>query len=481
MKRIVVVGGGITGLAAAYRLSRLTRGNYEIVLLEASDRLGGKILTEHMDGCVFELGPDSFLTAKPQALELIYELGLESKLLGTDPDHSDVFVYVRGRLRRIPDGLMLMAPSKLFPFFCSDLFTWQGKLRLTFDWFLPANAMPGGHSTRPHTGSILGPGGIEDESMGNFARRRFGKEALETLVQPVMAGIYAGDADQLSLKSTFPQFLELEQRYGSVIRGLRRSAVPKASEKGKITMFMTLSGGLGELTKSLAKSLGSVIRLSAPVRSILPGSSGYRLNLRSGEELPCDAVIMATQSWQSAEMVSEMNHPLAKALQDIPFASSATLSLAYDSASLPELPSGFGFVVAHGEAQWVSAVTFSSAKFPGRTTSKTFLIRCFLGGAGKESMMEQSDANIVDGVLSDLRHILKIQIPPKAARLHRWMRANPQYTVGHEAKLQRIQACLESNPGLWLAGASYRGVGIPDCVASGFLAAEQAHAFLSGC
>lgn len=460
MKRVIVIGGGITGLAAAYRLSKLSNGNYEVGLLEASDRLGGKILTENADGCIFELGPDSFLTIKPHALDLVRELGLESKLMGTVPKNSDVFVYARGRLRRIPEGLTSMAPSRLMPFLGSDLFTWRGKLRMALDWFLPGRR-------------------TEDESMGHFTRRRLGGEALNALVQPVMAGIYAGDADQMSLRSTFPGFLEMEERYGSVIRGLRRGAVRKTGTDSNITMFMTLSGGLTELTRALAGALGSVVRVGASVRTIAQNRSGYRLILDSGEEIPCDAVIATAPSWQTAEMVSDLDAELAAALREIPFASSATISLAYDVAHLQKIPHGFGFVVARDETQRVSAATFSSSKFPGRAPSETFLIRCFLGGIGREDVLKETDAHIMRGVLGDMRRLLGIGIAPRATRLCRWDRANPQYTVGHEGRLQRIRATLQSHGGLWPAGASYRGVGIPDCIASGFQAAKEAHGYLS--
>lgn len=356
---------------------------------------------------------------------------------------------------------MLMAPANWQAFLRSDLLTWNGKLRLALDWFVPA-------------------GKAEDESLGDFARRRLGKEALETLVQPVMAGIYAGDADQMSLKSTFPQFWELERRHGSVIRGLRRGAAQKNEKKAGITMFMTLAGGLAEMTQALAGRLGGRVRTGVAVRSITREQSGYRLGLERGEELFCDAAIVAAQAWQAAEMVSPLGDPLARALREIPFASTATVSLGYDAAALSPAPSGFGFVVTRGETRWVSAATFSSVKFPGRAPRGTFLIRCFLGGVGREALLEESDAAILEGVRRDLRRLLGIEADPKAVRLSRWMRANPQYTVGHEERLRRIQACLGPLRGLWLAGASYYGVGIPDCIASGFRAAHEACAYLKG-
>ena len=454
MKRIAIVGGGIAGLSAAYRLVAQAQGRYEVLLFEASDRLGGKILTERAEGCVLELGPDSFLTAKPQALELIGELGLESRLVGTDPAQTQVFVFSRGRMRPIPEGIMLMAPSKIAPFLASDLFTWRGKLRMAMDWVLPAAE-------------------ADDESMGEFARRRFGEEALDVLVQPVMAGIYAGDAERLSMKSTFPRFLELEKRYGSVVRGLRRAPAPPPRDP-KRTMFMSLAGGLGELVESLAVQISHTIRLKTALRRVRKIGAGYRLELASGEPIDCDGVVVTAPAWQAAEMLAELDAPLAAELQGIPFASSATISLAYRSSELSPKPSGFGFVVSRVETRWISAATYTSAKFPGRTPSDLFLIRCFLGGAGKESLLEEADDKIEAGVREDLRRMTGINAQPKFVRLRRWIRANPQYIVGHETRLARIADRLRGLPGLALAGASYRGVGIPDCIASGFDAASSA-------
>lgn len=460
MSRVAIVGGGIAGLSAAYRLAQNALPGLEIVLLEASERLGGKILTDRTENCVFELGPDSFMTIKPYALELIRELGLESKLVATDLRQSEVFVFARGRMRRLPDGIMLMAPSKIAPFLASDLFTWRGKLRMALDWFLPAEA-------------------ADDESMADFARRRFGQEALDVLVQPVMAGIYAGDADRLSLKSTFPRFVELERRFGSVIRGLRRSSPVLAPRDPKMTIFMSLAGGLADLTEALGRRLGASIRTGAAVRRIARQDKGFRLEFATDKPVDCDGLIIAVPAWQAAEMLTELDAPLADELGAIPFASSATISLAYSSKDLNPRPHGFGFVVARGEVRWISATTYTSTKFPGRTPEDLFLVRCFLGGVGRESLLEENDARIQEGVLEDFRRLTGIAASPKIVRLRRWIRSNPQYTIGHEARLERIEARLRLLKGLRLAGASYRGPGIPDCINSGARAAGEVAAYLS--
>ncbi|MBI5630723.1 MAG: protoporphyrinogen oxidase [Elusimicrobia bacterium] len=452
MSRVAaVVGGGIAGLSAAYRLQERSRA-LEVVLLEAGGRLGGKILTEKAEGLAIEAGPDSFITAKPQALELVRELGLERRLLPSSRDQSTVYVYVRGKLRPLPEGLMLMAPSRILPFLGSDLLTWGGKLRVGLDFLLPR-----------------GPEG--DVSLGAFARRRFGGEALRVIVEPVMAGIYAADVEELSLKSSFPQFAALEKQYRSVIRGLRRRA-PAAPAPSGLTMFTTLAGGLSELTEALARRLkpGSV-RLGSGVVRIEPRGGRYRLGLSGGGFLDADAVIATTASWQTAKLVRGFDPGLAEVLEEIPFASTATVTLAYEAQSL-DIPSGFGFVVARGEAQAVAAATFSSAKFPGRAPAGTTLIRCFLGGAGREGPLRGSDEELAIKVRQDLGRILGLGTEPILTRVYRWTRGNPQYTVGHEERLKRIAGHLERHPGLALAGASYRGIGIPDCIASAYAAAE---------
>lgn len=458
-RHVAVVGGGITGLAAAWRLTRRvrTRGlDVRVTLIESQDRLGGKILTEKVGPLTIEGGPDSFITVKPQVLRLIEELGLSERLLTTGRENTDVHVFVRGRLRKLPDGLLLMAPAKVLPFLRSDLMTWRGKLRMGCDLVLPA-------------------GSGDDVSMGDFARRRFGREALRAIVGPVMAGIYAGDADEISLKSTFPQFLELEQKYGSVIRGLRIATRSRPPAHGNSTMFVTLAGGLSELVEALARGLEpGAVRLGARVERVFPQESGYRLMLEGGPAVYADAVVLTTPSWQAAEMLKVMDPELGSALLGIPFTSTATLTLAYEAAKVPGLPKGFGFVVARGEARALAAATFTATKFPGRVPPGTALIRCFLGGAGREGELEKPDAAIIAAARTDLQRILDVRAEPSLVRLYRWMRANAQYTVGHEQRLGRIDACAARHPGLLLAGASYRGVGIPDCAGAGEEAADKA-------
>lgn len=458
MSRTLVVGAGICGLATAYRLAK---GGADVTLLEASPRLGGKVLSERVGTVVFEGGPDSFITQKPAALELVRELGLEGRLLPTSETDKDVFAYSRGRLRRYPEGLMLMAPAKVLPFLASDLVPWSAKLRMGLEFFLPRGS------------------GAADESLGAFARRRFGHEALEVIVGPVMAGIYAGDPDRLSLAATFPQFLEMERSRRSIIMALRaahaaRAQGARAPGPGpRVTMFMALDGGLSTLVAALAQRLPpGAVRLSSPVESVARIGERWAVMV-GGETLEADSVVFAAPSAASARILAGLDPVIAAGLASIPFVSTATVTLSYPPGSWGARLKGFGFVVDRREAKTIVAGTYSSCKFPGRAPDGTEVLRLFLGGAGREEVVSFDDARILSGVRADLSRILGADPEPAAGRVYRWPASNPQYNVGHQALLARLEEGLSAYPGLLLAGSSYRGVGIPDCVRSGSEAARR--------
>jgi oxygen-dependent protoporphyrinogen oxidase len=456
VSRVAVVGGGIAGLACAYDLANAGR---EVVLLEAAPRLGGKILSDPAGGHVFEAGPDSFITAKPWGLALVRELGLESALLPTSDSEKDVFVFTRGRLRRYPDGLMLMAPAKVLPFLASDLVPWSAKLRMGLEMFVPRGSDP-------------------DESLGAFTRRRFGREALEVIVGPVMAGIYAGDPDRLSLAATFPQFADMEREGPSVFLALRRAharrlAAAKPAAGPRVTMFMALDGGLGRLVDALAARLpaGSV-RTGTPLTALRRDGRRWRLEA-GGESFEADAVVMALPASAAAPLLAPLDAAAAAELAAVRFVSTATVSLAYAPGAWGGRLKGFGFVVDRREARTVVAGTYSSSKFPGRAKGGDELLRLFLGGAGREDVVALSDADILAAVRRDLGTILGASPEPTAARVYRWPASNPQYDVGHRARVGRLEGSLKPLAGLVLAGSSYKGVGIPDCVRSGRDAAKR--------
>jgi oxygen-dependent protoporphyrinogen oxidase len=451
--RVAVVGGGISGLACAHALSK--EKGFDVTVLEAGDRIGGKIFSDKVgNDLLFEGGPDSFITAKPWALALVRELGMEGDLLPTHPEKKDVYIYSRGKMRRLPDGLMLMAPTKVIPFLASDLVDWPTKLRMGMEMLLPGRSEEG------------------DESMGAFARRRFGDEALEIIVGPILAGIFAGDPDALSMASTFPQFVELEKKHRSLILGMR--AVRRPPPKKGLTMFMTLKGGLSSFASALCDKLpeGSV-RTSAEVISVAKSDSVYTLKLSSGEEVAADRVVLCAPANKAAVMLSGLNKDLASEIAGIPFSTTATVSMAYSAKGFSHPLDGFGFVVDRREKRTVMAATYSSTKFPGRVPQDKVLIRCFLGGAGREASVSGSDKELIAAVRSDIKDMIGVTEEPLEARTYLWRSANPQYNVGHADRVNRIEKMLELQTGLVLAGASYKGVGIPDCVRSGQDAARQ--------
>ena len=470
MKRVLVAGGGIAGLACAYCLLRLRekRGlDFELTLLEASDRLGGKIKTDRSAGFVVEAGPDSFLTIKPEAVALARELGIGDRVLPTAPGSRDVYVYVRGRLRRMPEGLLLMAPSKPLPFLLSDIMSWRGKLRMGLELLVPRGGPDPGRG-----------GSAADESLAEFTRRRLGQEALDTIVDPLMAGIYAADSETLSLASTFPQFVEMEKRYGSVIRGMRTSPrLAKGPKAEALSAFASFAGGLEELVDALRNVLGPVVRTG--VRACRAVREGTRWRVETGgESLLADALVLALPSPDAAAALEETDAALAGVLREIANVTTATLTLGFKPSDVPDLPKGYGFVVAKGAGLSINAATFTSHKFAQRGYGMA-VIRCFLGGAGKEEWAEASEERMLEGALADLRRTIGIEARPQVVRAFRWEKANPQYTVGHGARLARIEQRLAGLPNLWLTGGSYYGVGIPDCIRSGRMAAEKACKALS--
>jgi len=460
--RLVVVGGGITGLAAAHHaleLARERRIALELTLVEARERLGGTIATERAGGFLIEAGPDSFLSEKPWALALCRRLGLEDRLARTDDRYRKVFVWHAGRLHPLPDGWELLAPTRLAPFLSSRLFSWPGKLRMAFDLVLPR-------------------GIADDESLGAFVRRRLGREALERVAQPLVAGIYTADPDDLSLTATMPRFAELEKQERSIILGLRR-ARRRARETGvsgaRWSLFVTLKEGMEDLVAALATRLqpGTVL-LKQRVAGVERRGDRWRVATAEGADLDADRVIVATESHAAARMLRYVDPTLATLLAEIPYASSATVTLGYRRADVLHPLDGFGFVVPRTEKRALLACTFSSVKYAGRAPEGDVLLRAFVGGALNEAVLELDDAPLVMRARAELREALGITAAPALARVFRWPKAMPQYHVGHLARVETIERRAGALPGLDLAGGAYRGVGIADCVRSGEAAAERA-------
>ena len=477
-KTVAVVGGGVSGLAAAYELTRRAPPENlqpQVVLLEASPRTGGTVRTERRDGFLLEAGPDSFISDKPAALELVKEIGLEANLTGTNDEHRRAFVVRGGRLRPVPEGFQLLAPSRLWPFVTTDIFSWPAKLRIALEVFVPRRTDD------------------TDESLAAFVRRRFGREALERMAQPMVGGIYTADPELLSLRATMPRFIRMEREHGSVIRALlkaRRRAGAKersgaAGANGEAArgtsgarygLFLSLDAGLQLLTDRLAGELPpGTIRTNARVESLLFDEAAGRWSLRlaGGETLVADAVCLALPAYASARLLGATDSALASELEAIPYASTATVNLAFRRRDIPHPLDGFGFVVPHVERRRVIACSFSSVKFANRAPEGYALLRAFVGGALQPEMFRLDDAAMVAAAREDLRELLGVSAPPAFAQVARWPRSMAQYTVGHEARMTRVRARLEHLPTLRLAGNAYTGAGIPDCIREGRTAARE--------
>ncbi|MDX2170372.1 MAG: protoporphyrinogen oxidase [Deltaproteobacteria bacterium] len=460
--RVAVIGGGITGLAAAHRLVELAAAQQralEVRLYEQAARAGGVIATERPDGYVVELGPDSFLSEKPAALRLCERLDLTGQLVGTQEEFRRTYVVRDGRLHPLPDGFLLMAPTRMWPLLTTPLFSWSGKLRMGLDLLLPR-----------------GPGG--DESLSAFVTRRLGREALERVAQPLVGGIYTADPASLSLAATMPRFLEMERRERSVVRAMwrqQRQAARREGSGARWSLFLSFDGGLQCLVDALVARLpAGTLRCGLAVGGIGRAADG-RWRLADGE--PADAVLVAAPAPAAAALVRDLDATLADDLAGIPYASSATVTLAYRREDVPHPLDGFGFVVPHVERRALLAGTFSSLKYPGRAPDGTVLIRAFVGGALQPELVELSDAALLRSVRQELGELLGVRVEPLLSRIARWRRAMPQYQVGHLDRIARIRSRAAAL-GLHLAGNAYEGVGIPDCIRSGETAAEALFAGL---
>jgi oxygen-dependent protoporphyrinogen oxidase len=455
LHHIAIVGGGISGLSAAHYLAR-HRPELRIIVIERDRRLGGKIVTERIGDFVVEGGPDSFLSSKPRGLGLARELGLEARLQGTDESKRRTWVLSHGGLHRLPEGLSGLVPSRLEPLLDSDLFSPAGKERLLQEPHIPAKE------------------GNEDESLASFISRRFGPEVYDRMIEPLMAGIYAGDGQQLSLAATFPQLRRLEQQYGSLVTGMR-AAVSSPSPRSARPAFLTPIGGTGELVEALQRSMPDVkIVTGNGAQRIGEADTGYVLHLQDGSRVRVDSVIMATPAHVAAELTADLDGAMSDALGSIPHVSSATVSLAYPASYIPSVLEGYGYVVPRAEGRAVLASTWSSTKFRHRAPDDSVLIRVFIGRAGAEQALAGTDEQLVDVARAEVAEVLNCREAPRFHRVFRWTRGMPQFTMGHLDRIARLHERAEHHPGLFIAGNFLQGVGLPDCIASGELAAEAA-------
>lgn len=471
---VAVIGGGLTGLSAAHRLSTMapaTRRALEVILLEARPRVGGSIWTNSRDGYTIEGGADSFITTKPQGVDLCRSLGLAGQLVGTDPANRRTFVVRQGRLLPVPEGFVLMAPNRLLPVLTSPVLSWPGKLRLLLDLILPRQ---GDNET--------------DESLASFVRRRLGREVLDRLVQPLVSGTYAGDPAELSLRATLPQFLEAEVRHGSLIRGAKRLArASRASSRyesgARHGMFVTLTEGMGTLPRALAAALPpGALRTESPVRRLLrPDPAGrWRVEPLNGPPIEADAVLLTTEAHAAARLVDGVDPELSLVLRSVPYASSAIVSLGLRRDQIAHPLDGFGMVVPAVEGRSIQAVSFASVKFPMRAPAAHVLLRVFLGGAAQPDLFDREDEALGELALGELRDLLGVRGTPQLVEVARHPRAMPQYTLGHLDRVAALRDRTARHPGLILAGNYLDGVGVSDCIRSGMASAEATLSALAG-
>jgi oxygen-dependent protoporphyrinogen oxidase len=480
--RIVILGGGISGLSAAFRLLELSTKHevpLELTLLERGPRLGGALCTIREQGFIAEAGADSFLTEKPWALDLVRRLGLEAELIGTRAEFRRTYVVRNGALVEIPDGFSLLAPTRVLPMLRSPLLSPLGKLRVMIE---PLIRRRRGHS---------------DESLASFVTRRLGHEVLERIAQPLAGGIYTADPERLSLHATLPRFANMEARHGSVIRGLRAAARAHDAKSGKSgksdrsgassgtsgarwSLFASLRGGISTMVDALAQRLGETVRRETEVVALerIGGGGGterkprWRVVMADGAALEADAVICALPAFRAAPLFEPHAPSLARALGTIGYASAAVVNMAYREDDFPRAPRSFGFVVPAIERRRIIAGSFTSLKFDGRAPAGTILVRAFVGGAMQSELMALDDAAIVEVVREEFRALLGVATAPLWAQVNRWPESMPQYAVGHHGRVAEIERAAAALPGLELAGAALRGVGIPDCVLGGERAAQ---------
>lgn len=466
--RAVIIGGGISGLSTAWYLEKQAAEHdidLSYTLLEQSERWGGKILTETVDDVsdspfIVEAGPDSFLTQKPWALQLAHELGLSEQLLGTNDAKRNVYVLNKGKPVILPDGVLLIVPTKFMPFVLSPLISPLGKLRMGMDLFIPAKKDD------------------EDETLADFVRRRLGNEALDKIAEPLMSGIYNADADKQSVLATFARFRAIEKEHGSLTRGMiasmRKRAATAANKPAgqKTSAFMSLKGGTNTLIDALVPQLNGDLRLQTQVRNIEQTTNGqYTVWLDDDTLLEADVVILTTPSYVTADLVAEISPEAAETLRQLRYVSTGTISLAFKESDIPKPLNGFGVVIPSSEKRPINAITISSTKFDHRAPEGHVLLRAFFGGSRSPESMQLEDDALLKVVRDELQSILGITAEPLFQRIYHWWNANPQYDLGHLDRVDAIESALSN--GLYVTGSPYRGVGMPDCVHQSKQTAEK--------
>lgn len=466
---VAIIGGGISGLSTAWYLQQ---AGVSYALLESSDRWGGKIQTEATavaDAAtpfIIEAGPDSFLTQKPWAWQLARELGMDNRFLPTNDHMRQTFVLNKGKPTPLPDGVMLIVPTKITPFALSPLISWPGKLRMGLDLFI-----------KPRTDG-------QDETLAEFVERRLGSEALDKIAEPLLSGIYNAEAEKQSLLATFPRFRDVEEKHGSLIKGMvaaRRASAngsaPSSDGRKPPSMFISFKGGMGELIEGLVPRLSGHLRLSTAVTGLETAGEAFVLTLDDGSRLAARHVVLAVPAYVAADLVADLAPAAAAGLRAIRYVSTGTISLAYRRDTLSHPLDGFGIVIPRSEQRCINAITWTSTKFDGRAPAQYALLRVFFGGSRTPEMMDVPDEELVTAVRAELQALMGIDTPPLFHRIYRWHDANPQYDVGHLDRVAAVEAALPA--ALHVTGSPYRGIGVPDCVKQAKTTAETVAAALS--
>jgi oxygen-dependent protoporphyrinogen oxidase len=456
MPDVVIIGGGISGLSTAYYLAK---GGVGATIVESRPRLGGVIETAHVEGCTIDGGPDSFISTKPAGLELLGELGLSDQVIGSNDHLRKTFVVRHGRLVALPDGLMMMVPTKIMPLLMSSLVGWGTKIRMGLELLRAPKAR------------------AEDESVAQFIEEHYGAEAVDYLAEPLLSGVYGGDPRVMSVATVLPRFVELANRYGSLTRGVlaERAKAARTQHRGRqaAPLFRTLKGGLGQMVDAVAASIaGRVDVLHGRAEAVERTASGFRVKI-GGDWMEARRLVLACEAHSGASLAAGVDGRLAELLGAVPYSSSMTVAVGFDSSDFARPPAGFGFLVPKKERRNLAACTWIGTKFPYRVPEGKIVARCFLGGMDGAGVLAESDDRIAAMVMAEMREIAGVTARPRFIRIFRWPRAMAQYTVGHPRRQAEVERRVAAIPGLCLAGNAYDGIGVPDCIRLGRRAAEQ--------